>query len=60
MLLVFVASVFAASACGQTFDFEQGRQPVSRLDGKWRFHPGDNPQWSEPDFDDSAWDHPRS
>ncbi|HTV05845.1 MAG TPA: SpoIIE family protein phosphatase [Acidobacteriaceae bacterium] len=26
------------------------------LDGPWRFHIGDNPQWSNPDFDDSSWE----
>lgn len=23
---------------------------------EWRYHPGDNPAWSDPDFDDSAWE----
>ncbi len=22
----------------------------------WRYHPGDNPAWARPDFDDSRWD----
>jgi serine phosphatase RsbU (regulator of sigma subunit) len=22
----------------------------------WRYHPGDDPQWAEPDFDDSDWE----
>ncbi|ALW85239.1 hypothetical protein AUC43_09105 [Hymenobacter sedentarius] len=22
----------------------------------WRYHPGDNPAWARPEFDDSAWD----
>ncbi|ALW86699.1 hypothetical protein AUC43_17400 [Hymenobacter sedentarius] len=22
----------------------------------WRYHPGDDPAWARPDFDDSAWD----
>lgn len=25
------------------------------LDGLWRFHPGDDPRWAEPGFDDSGW-----
>jgi hypothetical protein len=25
------------------------------LDGKWQFHPGDDPAWANPDFDDSQW-----
>lgn len=26
------------------------------LNGPWRFHIGDDPRWSSPDFDDSAWE----
>lgn len=26
------------------------------LNGPWRFHVGDDPRWSSPDFDDSAWE----
>ena len=26
------------------------------LDGPWRFHIGDNPQWSDPNFNDSSWE----
>jgi hypothetical protein len=26
------------------------------LDGAWRFHPGDNPAWAEPEADDRDWD----
>ncbi|HTU80892.1 MAG TPA: hypothetical protein VMF61_02120 [Candidatus Acidoferrales bacterium] len=25
------------------------------LDGPWKFHPGDDPRWASPAFDDSAW-----
>lgn len=32
-----------------------GKGTVS-LDGPWRFHPGDDPAWSSPQFDDSAWE----
>jgi hypothetical protein len=28
---------------------------VNPLNGPWKFHPGDNPAWARPDFDDSAW-----
>jgi hypothetical protein len=27
------------------------------LDGEWAFHTGDDPQWSDPSFDDSGWAH---
>ena len=26
------------------------------LNGLWRFHVGDDPRWSTPDFDDSSWE----
>jgi hypothetical protein len=29
---------------------------VARLNGPWRFHPGDDPAWARPGFDDSAWE----
>ncbi|MEJ2635286.1 MAG: SpoIIE family protein phosphatase [Calditrichia bacterium] len=30
------------------------RQPL-RLNGLWRYHPGDNAAWAMPAFDDSSW-----
>jgi hypothetical protein len=29
--------------------------PVVGLTGPWRFHPGDNMTWAQPDYDDSEW-----
>jgi hypothetical protein len=26
------------------------------LAGPWKFHVGDNPEWAQPDFDDSGWE----
>ncbi len=31
-----------------------GRGTIA-LDGEWKFHPGDDPAWAAPNFDDSAW-----
>ena len=28
---------------------------TAELTGPWKFHTGDNPNWAQPDFDDSAW-----
>lgn len=28
---------------------------VAVLDGQWKFHTGDNMQWAQPKYDDSAW-----
>ncbi len=30
-------------------------QSIVALNGPWKFHIGDNPQWADPNFDDSAW-----
>lgn len=27
-----------------------------QLRGAWRYHPGDDPAWADPSFDDSAWE----
>ncbi len=29
---------------------------VIALNGPWKFHIGDNPQWADPNFDDSEWE----
>jgi len=51
--------LFAISACAalpaQSFSLITGREPVASLEGLWRFHPGDNPAWADPNFDDSTW-----
>jgi len=51
-------SVPASTPAG-TFSLREGREPVASLDGKWHFHPGDDPDgklgWARPDFDDSDW-----
>lgn len=44
-----------ASLPAQTFSLIGGREPVTSLDGLWRFHTGDNPAWASPDYDDSQW-----
>ena len=37
------------------FSLISDREAVVSLDGLWRFHPGDDPRWASPTFDDSAW-----
>ncbi len=39
----------------QVFDLDKDREQMVALDGLWRFHPGDDPRWADPDFDDSQW-----
>jgi hypothetical protein len=31
-------------------------QSVVALNGPWKFHIGDNPQWADPNYDDSRWE----
>lgn len=47
--------VACAAARSQSFDLANGRVPLVSLDGLWRFQPGDNPAWADPNFDDSKW-----
>ena len=39
---------------GQTFDATKNQKP-SYIDAPWRARAGDDPAWSHPDYDDSAW-----
>jgi len=52
--LIFIVSANAILPA-QTFSLVTGREPVTSLDGLWRFHTGDNPTWADPKFDDSQW-----
>ena len=51
---------FWCKSFSQTFNLDTGREPVVSLDGLWRFHTGDDPQWANPAFDDSQWEMLRS
>jgi len=45
----------AAGAGTGLFSLDTDREAMAPLDGKWRFHPGDDPRWASPAFDDSGW-----
>ncbi len=45
----------AAPDPSSTYSLETDREPLSALDGQWRFQPGDDPLWAQPGFDDSRW-----
>jgi sigma-B regulation protein RsbU (phosphoserine phosphatase) len=60
MKKIFSILFFTCFVCGglgraQTFSLQTGREPVTSLDGLWRFQTGDNPVWASPDFDDVQW-----
>ena len=50
------AIIIAALARGGRPDPSALRAEATLLDGAWRFHTGDDPRWSDPRADDSAWD----
>jgi hypothetical protein len=55
LCLAFSFLAPALSAPAQVFDLDKDREPVAVLNGLWRFHPGDDPRWADPAFDDSQW-----
>ena len=54
--LLASAVTIAALAHGGQQDPSSLRAAATLLDGRWRFHTGDDPQWAEARTDDSAWD----
>ncbi|HTB97027.1 MAG TPA: SpoIIE family protein phosphatase [Terracidiphilus sp.] len=55
LILLLVMLGTNAGLRAQTFDLANGRVPLVSLNGLWRFHPGDDPRWADPKFDDSKW-----
>src|ERR1700753_1372822 len=49
------AETAAGSRSVAPIDLLENRQMISPLDRDFRFHGGDDPRWSDPGFDDSAW-----
>lgn len=48
-------STAVAPAVAAANTLPAGVRGVITLDGGWRFHVGDDPQWANPDFNDSDW-----
>lgn len=71
LLFTILLPVFSAAQTAAPSPAASGTQPVASqqssveqvhlgdsvvpLAGPWKFSPGDDPQWSQPGFDDSAW-----
>ncbi len=43
------------SLCAQSVDISHLGTGTVSLAGEWRFHPGDDPHWADPSFNDSGW-----
>jgi Stage II sporulation protein E (SpoIIE) len=54
-MLCLLAALPGTGLHAQAFKLETQRVPLVSLDGLWRFHTGDNPEWASPNFDDSNW-----
>jgi len=54
--LVALAGAIAVLAIGGRPDPSTLRAAAPLLDGAWRFHIGDDPQWANADADDSGWE----
>lgn len=53
LALIVLSAVVATLAIGGQPD---PIGPATALDGAWRFHPGDDPRWADPNLDDRNWD----
>ena len=53
VIILLFGSLFSLKA--QSFDASQWTQGVTTITSPWHFHPGDDPAWASPSFDDSAW-----
>jgi sigma-B regulation protein RsbU (phosphoserine phosphatase) len=49
------APASAASGNAAGIGSPAGIRGITILDGQWRFHTGDDPQWADPAFNDSDW-----
>jgi len=54
--LLILAILIADLATGGRPDPPTLRAAATLLDGAWRFRPGDNPHWADPNTDDSDWE----
>src|ERR1700744_2185688 len=52
LFLFFIPNTFAQT--GHAFNLNKLTGQDTLLSG-WKFHPGDDPHWANPDFDDSQW-----
>ena len=55
LMMLLIVLLAGSVARAQIFGFIGAHQPLISLDGLWKFHAGDNPEWKRPDFDDAQW-----
>ena len=52
-LLIIIFILSASITISQTQMIDSITADVIALNSDWKFHAGDNPEWSKPDLDDS-------
>jgi Stage II sporulation protein E (SpoIIE) len=55
-LLVFAAAASGIARAAGPLVIDELGKGTTPLDGGWQFHPGDNPAWADPGFDDQGWE----
>lgn len=55
LMALMLWSPLASTEPAPTARITLGHSTIA-INGPWRFHVGDDPCWSSPDFDDSAWE----
>jgi phosphoserine phosphatase RsbU/P len=55
VLIAVGALLCAIQGHSQTFNLENDRVQMASLDGLWRFHTGDTPEWATTNLNDSQW-----
>ena len=54
LLILFGAGAFALPSSAPVYNISKRSFPWT-LNEPWRYHPGDNPAWASPAFDDGSW-----
>ncbi len=56
LFTLLVCAPLRLEAQGGSFDLTPHTEPLADLShAQWRFHPGDDPRYADPSFDDSSW-----
>jgi hypothetical protein len=55
-LLVFAAAASGVASAANPLVIDQLGKGTAPVDGRWQFHPGDDPAWADPGFDDHGWE----
>ncbi len=55
LMALMAASLTASAGPAENAHVTLGQSALP-LNGPWKFHIGDDPRWSAPDFDDSTWE----